>query len=224
MAVPTLRRRGRPPEDTQVASLRARAWYRCCVLESGAPNAAALAKMFRTGPFDERRSWERYASGKSLPSEIKKNSPAIVARVAQRFPRTLRVYASPLWIIIRNDHVFGVAETNELLWQLDREVWAPFFSTDKNGQFTRNWSYIQHEIWNEPKPALILDYLAAYLLLLKEARMLGHHQVEKSAEPWTQWALTRLPSCPILEELADELSALIVERMQITAPDTRLFT
>lgn len=224
MAVSALRRRGRPPEDTQVASLRARAWYRCCVLESGAPNPATLAKMFRSGPVDERRSWERYATGVATPSQSRKNHPGIVTRVAQLFPQTLLVYASPLWISIRNEQTFNVAETDELLMQLDRKVWEPFFSTDQNGQRTRNWSYIQHEIWDEPNHPLIMDYLTAYLLLLKEARMLGHHQVENSAEPWTQWALARLPGCPVLRELADELSALIIERMQITAPKMNLST
>ena len=216
MEIPTSCGRGRPPEDEQIRSLRTRAWYHCCVLETGAPNPPALAEMFRVGLGDQQRSWERYASGRSLPSLFRKK-PAIVALVAKRFPRTLPVYASPLWIIIRNDQVFGVVETNELLWQLDQIVWRPFFLTDQNGQLTRNWSYIQHEIWDEPKPELLIDYLAAYLLLLKEARLLSHHLTLQSAEPWVQWVLAMLPSHPFLGDLADELSSTVIERMQITS-------
>jgi hypothetical protein len=178
--------------------------------------------MFETGLGDEQRSWERYAAGVTTPSQSRKNHPGIVMRVAKKFPQTLRVHTSPLWIVIRNDQVFGVIETDELLWQLDREVWEPFFSTDPSGQLARNWSYIQHEIWNEPKPALIMDYLAAYLLLLKEARLLGHHLTLQSAEPWIQWALALLPSHPFLGELADELSGLLIERMRITVSKKKL--
>lgn len=221
MEIPTLRGRGRPPEDEQIRSLRTRAWYHCCVLETGASNPPALAEMFRVGLSDQQRSWERYASGRSLPSLFRKK-PAIVALVAKRFPRTLPVYASPLWISIRQNQIFSVTETDSLLLQLDRKVWGPFFSTDQSGQPARKWSYIQNEIWNAPESILIMDYLAAYLLLLKEARTLGHYLTEHSAEPWIQWALALLPSHPFLGELADELCALVIERMQITVPKKKL--
>lgn len=201
---------GRPKQDALVKSLRARAWYRACELATGATSPNALAKLLG----GSRRDWERYASGKVAPSLYRKANKAIAALVGEEFPETLWVLEHPLWIALAADHLLTDAETDQLLLRLDEEVWGPFFATNDAGEKYRRWGYLRGEIWAWPdSPALIMDYVASYLFLLKEARVHRDFHIEKNAEDQVDLVLEkRVCVCPTLSGLAPDFSKLVRQR------------
>lgn len=210
MAGKSRRSVGRPKEDILIKSLRARAWYRACVLATGATSPDALAKLLG----GSRRNWERYAAGNAVPSLYRKENKAIAALVGEQFPQTRRVLEHPLWVALAADHLLTDSETDQQLLRLDKEVWGPFFATNDAGEKHRRWGYLRGEIWEWPdSPALIMDYVASYLFLLKEARVHRDFHIEKNAEDQVHLILEkRVCVCPTLSGLATDFSKLVRQR------------
>lgn len=177
--------------------------------ESGAQSPAALEREFGEAADGSKRSWERYVSGLHSPSIIRANKPGIVQRVALRYPRTFEVFTGQLWTAMRPDLLFEARETTAMLLQLTADVSREFVLMDASGVPIRNWTHIRHGIWEFPAAHLAMDYLAAYLLLLREAQLLLDKSVARTAEHWIAAALGGLNQCLVLAPIAAELDEFI---------------
>ncbi len=199
------RRTGRPKKHAVIEGFRRRAWYRCCVLQTGALTPGALYRQFGAHAGGSRRDWERYAQGRHTPTSI-------AQLIGRLHPETLAVLNSPLWTALHPSAPTDHRQVDQLLAQLDSEVATQFVYRRSDGTVARDWNSVEQEVWSFPQPRLAIDYLAAYLLLFRELRLSGREIAAERAQTWAHAAMEVIEQCPILGDLAAEIRAFISEQ------------
>lgn len=212
----SLGRDGHRRRGSDIERFRAKAWYYSCVVESGADSPGALEREFEQELGIGRRAWEKYKAGTQTPSVTWGDKPGIVERMAYRFPRTMAVYMSPLWLALNLDIRLNSTDVNELLLQLDSSVYIQFLDVSKEN-LEKDWDHIRGGYWDYPSSGLAMDYLAAYLLLLRELREMRWRSVAEAAQAWVHCALEVLGSCRYVGEFSGEIIDFVKDRFSLPA-------
>ena len=134
-----------------------------------------LERRFKTVGEGRKRSWERYRNEAPTPAIVLKGRPGIVSIVGAYRPQTRAVFEHEFWPALDPSLSFDVATTNLAMQKLHPWVWQPFFYVETlHGQRLRDWDYIDNEeedwAWLTDEYDLVLDMLAFYLLLFREAK------------------------------------------------------
>ena len=175
-----------PRRRTDLDGLRTQVWYRACCLCSGFQRPKELQD-FLLGTSSAEKStgaWEQYRDGTRTPSfrRTAKTQAPVVQLVGHRFPETELLFFHPLWDALDPETAIDVANVNRLLMEVDASVSGQFIHySDDNGAVVRDWSSVQ-TMWNFPFGGeLSPDFLAAYLLLYREARAQQRDDVYEQA-------------------------------------------
>jgi hypothetical protein len=164
-----------PRRRTALDELRAQVWYRACCLSTGLQRPKELQDLFLGTSAAEKSSgaWEQYREGARTPS-FRQNAGTpepLVQLVGKRYPQTELLFFHPIWNALDPTVAMDVATVNGLLLQVDPRVSDQFIRySDDQAAVRRDWSSVQG-MWDFPFGGpLSADFLAAYLLLYREAR------------------------------------------------------
>ena len=134
-------------------------------------------------------------------------------------PATRLVFEHPLWLALDPDVNLDVAATNAEMQKLHRWVCAPLFYIDETVSGAgpiRDWEYVEDEDeeWECPygEYNLVLDMLAFYLLLFREAQGQERWSTAKRAGSRLRALLQDWgPNHHLLRRCRVELTCFIIE-------------
>lgn len=217
---PTPKKRGRLPMD-EADMLRAKACWRWVQNRSGLgnPEIEALltpASVHRVASKIERpRKWDRYEKGEMCPSDD--GTPAgTVGSVELHFPGFRAFYHHPLWQAISRKE-FNLEELIELmrglrsieaqlfqLTPLSRAYAGPVLPSDppKRRRF-------DDDVFQSLCAERTLDSLAAFILMVREATLIGSPEYRASALQGYRRQMLWVRHDVVLFPIAAELSDLI---------------
>lgn len=126
---------GRPPRNL-IDVLRTQLWMHVLKLRSGLPSSYAVEKtlephLVRTSgdSINRPRKWDSYERGSRIPKR-KHDETDAVELAEQHFPGTARWFDSPLWAILKGEHI-DRWELQKLLQTLEPDVADILISRDE---------------------------------------------------------------------------------------------
>jgi hypothetical protein len=169
--------------------LRTRLWFQAVKLQSDLPSAYAIEQALEGRPSGDQvwrpRKWDAYERGRKVPS--RGGDPArgadAVALADTAYPGTAKWFDSPLWGILRLEHI-GPMELEQALRSLDASVVQRLFHHASIGGMPVR--LVPRPLTQEDLQALAglgsFDALVATVLLVQQSDLMGSPDLR-------EWAL-----------------------------------